>query len=100
MLMAKHKYIPIIKVGDTTQVGVIHVYKFHSIRYGTAKKLSDMNLSLEFIKEMLGHESIQTTMWYVGANRDLLETGRIKANAILNESIKKQECLFQDMCMN
>lgn len=78
----------------------VNVYKFHSIRYGTAKKLSDMNLSLEFIKEMLGHESIQTTMWYVGANRDLLETGRAKANAILNESIKKQECLFQDMCMN
>lgn len=28
MLMAKHKYIPIIKVGDTTQVGVIHVYNY------------------------------------------------------------------------
>jgi integrase len=76
---------------------------FHCLRYGCAKKLFDLGVDIIGIKEMLGHKSIQTTMWYIGANRDLLEVCREKANEKLNEEKqinKKQESLFQDMCMN
>ena len=76
---------------------------FHCLRYGCAKKLFDLGIPIEGISKMLGHSSIQTTMWYIGANRDLMEVCRDKANKILNEekeNNKKQEPLYQNWCMN
>ena len=56
----------------------------HDIRRTVASELYNQGVSLEIIRQYLGHGSIQTTRGYILNNRSKLETSALITNALNN----------------
>lgn len=59
-------------------------YHLHSFRHGFAQTMFSNQIPIEFVKEFMGHASIQTTLRYVDIMKELQ-----KQLVHVNESIKK-----------
>ena len=56
----------------------------HDIRRTVASELYNQGVSLQIIRQYLGHSSIQTTRGYILNNRSKLETSALITNALNN----------------
>ena len=66
--------------------------RFHDLRYTVATRLTECNIDLVVVKELLGHSKIETTMRYAHA----VPKRKIEAIEILNSYNQKSKKWIQN----